>query len=155
MNIPFGNQNNYMNKHVLQLLIPSSKMSLTYSGTSKDMRESKIKALDLHRNRSWMLSSNMPKYPLQSNPMQNPNHTPGQPPPSYQKYTRRAQRCADTADTTSTNLEEVKRLKSNNDGTFTLDGNFYPLKAFVPEEIHLGKLLKAFQDMRREKKMKQ
>ena len=77
------------------------------------------------------------------------------PPPSYQKYTRRAQRCADTADTTSTNLEEVKRLKSNNDGTFTLDGNFYPLKTFVREEIHLGKLLKAFQDMRREKKMKQ
>ena len=44
-------------------------------------------------------------------------------------------------------------MKTNDDGTFTMDGNIYPLKAFVPEEICLWKLSKVFQDAHREKKM--
>ena len=38
---------------------------------------------------------------------------------------------------------------------FTLDGKLYPLKAFVPEEIYLGKLPKDFQDALRENNMDQ
>ena len=34
-----------------------------------------------------------------------------------------------------------------------LDGNFNPLKAFVSEEIYLGKLSKVFWDAQREKKI--
>ena len=36
---------------------------------------------------------------------------------------------------------------------FTLDGEFYPLKAFVPNHIYLGKLPKTFRDAHKEKKM--
>ena len=39
------------------------------------------------------------------------------------------------------------------DRTFTLDGNFYPLKAFILEGIYLGELYKVFRDEHREKKM--
>ena len=66
--------------------------------------------------------------------------------PSNPKDTRRV------ADTSSTS-EGVSGLKTNDDGTSTLDGNVYPLKAFVPEEIYLGKLPKVFCDVHREKNM--
>ena len=35
----------------------------------------------------------------------------------------------------------------------TLDGKFYPLKAFIPEEIYLGSLSEIFWDVLRKKKM--
>ena len=41
----------------------------------------------------------------------------------------------------------------NYDGTFTLDGKFYPLKAFVTEEIYIGGLSKVFWDACREENM--
>ena len=41
----------------------------------------------------------------------------------------------------------------NDDGTFTLGGKFYPLKAFVPEEIYLGGIPKVFQGAHKENKM--
>ena len=64
--------------------------------------------------------------------------------------TRHAQRRITSADTVSTS-EEVSGLKTNDDRTFTLDGGFYPLKSFVPEEIFPGGIYKVFQDVRREK----
>ena len=66
------------------------------------------------------------------------------------KYIRCDQRRAAAAATSSTS-EEVYEVKTNDDKTFMLDGNFYPLKAFVPEEIYPGKLSKVFQGERREK----
>ena len=44
-------------------------------------------------------------------------------------------------------------MKTNDDVTFTMDGNIYPLKAFVPENIYLGKLSKVFQDAHSKKNM--
>ena len=44
-------------------------------------------------------------------------------------------------------------MNMNDDRTFTLDGNFHPLKVFVPEEIYLGEIPKIFQDACREKNM--
>ena len=57
------------------------------------------------------------------------------------------------AATVSYTSEEFSGLKTNNDGTVTMYGKFYLLKAFVPEEIYLGKLPKFFRDVRRDKKM--
>ena len=51
--------------------------------------------------------------------------------------------------------EEVPVLKTNDDRALTLDGKFYPIKAFVPEDIYLGRLSKDFGGERREKKMGQ
>ena len=68
------------------------------------------------------------------------------------KDTRRAWCRSATAATSSTS-EEVSELKTNDNGSFMLDGKFYPLKAFVPEEIYLGKLSRVFWDAFREKKM--
>ena len=45
--------------------------------------------------------------------------------PSNPKDSRR------TAADTSLTSEEVSGVNTNNDGTFTLDGKVYPLKAFV------------------------
>ena len=60
---------------------------------------------------------------------------------SETKDTRRV--CSrDSAAATSSTSEEVYGLKTNDDGNFMLDGKFYPLKAFVLEEIYLGKLSK-------------
>ena len=56
-------------------------------------------------------------------------------------------------DTASSTSDEFPGLKTHDCETFTLDGNFYPLKAFVTEEIYLGSLYKSFWDTRREKKM--
>ena len=72
--------------------------------------------------------------------------------PSDPKDTRCNWRCYATAATSST-LEEVVGLKMNDDRTFTLDGKFYPLKAFVMKEIYLGKLFRVVRDARREKNM--
>ena len=71
---------------------------------------------------------------------------------SEPKDTRRARRRAAAADTSSI-LEEVSVLKMDDDRNFTLDGKFYPLKAFRPEEIYLGEISKVFWDARREKNM--
>ena len=68
--------------------------------------------------------------------------------PSDPKDTRRARRRAAAADTSSI-LEEVSVLKMDDDRNFTLDGKFYPLKAFIPEEIYLGEISKVFWDSRR------
>ena len=76
MNMPVGQRKHYMNARVLHFLITSSILSTTYAVTSKTMRNSKIKALDLHRNRSWMLSFNTPRYLLQSNPIPMNIHAP-------------------------------------------------------------------------------
>ena len=54
---------------------------------------------------------------------------------------------------TSSTSEEVSGLIMNYDVTFTLDGKFYPLKAFVPEEIYPVELYKVFWDACREKNM--
>ena len=75
--------------------------------------------------------------------------------PSEPKDTRYYQCRASTAATTSSTSQEVPRLNNNDDGMFTLDGKLYPLKAFVPEEIYLGKLPKDFQDALRENNMDQ
>ena len=72
--------------------------------------------------------------------------------PSDPKDTKRARRRADAADTSSM-LKEFSGLHTDDDGTFTLYGNSYPLKAFVPEEIYLGELSKVFWEARREKNM--
>ena len=61
---------------------------------------------------------------------------------SDQKYTRCTRRRSDAASATSTNPEKVPGLKTNNYRTFTLYGEFYPLRGFVPEEIYLGKMAK-------------
>ena len=45
---------------------------------------------------------------------------------------------------TSSTSEEVDGLKINDNGTFTLDENFYPLKAFILEGIYLGNIPKVF-----------
>ena len=66
--------------------------------------------------------------------------------PSEPKYTRCARRRAAMAGTASSTSEEFTGLNTYNDGTFTLDGKFYPLKAFAPEDIYLGKLSKDFWD---------
>ena len=42
-------------------------------------------------------------------------------------------------------------MKTSDDRNFTLDINVYPLKAFVPKEIYIGKLSKVFRHARREK----
>ena len=42
-------------------------------------------------------------------------------------------------------------MKTSDDRNFTLDVNLYPLKAFVPKEIYIGKLSKIFWNARREK----
>ena len=57
------------------------------------------------------------------------------------------------ATATSSTSEGVSGLNINYDENFTLHGKFYPLKAFVPEEIYLGELPKVFWGSRREKKM--
>ena len=44
-------------------------------------------------------------------------------------------------------------LKKNNDGTFTMDGKFYPLKASLPEEMYLVKLPTEFWDTPRDNNM--
>ena len=75
--------------------------------------------------------------------------------PLEQKDTKCARRHAAAADTTSTTPEKVPVLKTNNYGSFTLEGKFYPLKAFVPKDIYLRKLTKTFRDTHREKKMDQ
>ena len=67
--------------------------------------------------------------------------------------TRRARKHASSAATSST-LEEVAGLKTNDDRSFILDGNFYPLKAFVLEKINLRKLSRVFWDAHREKNMR-
>ena len=72
--------------------------------------------------------------------------------PSDKKDNRRDRFRSDAAANSSTS-EEVTGLKTNYDGTFTLDGKFYPLKAFVPEEIYLGKIPKVFWDAHRERNM--
>ena len=59
--------------------------------------------------------------------------------PSGIKDTRCARQRSSTAATSSTS-EEVAGLKMNDDGTFTLDGKMYLLKAFVPEEIYFAGL---------------
>ena len=71
--------------------------------------------------------------------------------PSDPKDTRSA-RCRAVVSATSSTSDEVASLKTNDDGNFKLDGNFYPLKAFVTEEIYLGKLSKVFRGVRREKR---
>ena len=70
--------------------------------------------------------------------------------PYYPRDTIRAH-CSSAAAATSSTLEEVFGLKTNDDGTFTLDGKFYPLKAFLPEEIYLRKISRVFWDAHREK----
>ena len=45
---------------------------------------------------------------------------------------------------TSSTSEEIAGLKTNDDGTFTLDRKFYRIKEFVQEEIYLGKLSKIY-----------
>ena len=72
--------------------------------------------------------------------------------PYEPKDTRRAWCHASVAANSSTS-EEVSGLKMNYDGTFMLDGKFYPLKALVPEEIYLGNISRVFWDACREKKM--
>ena len=69
--------------------------------------------------------------------------------PLDKKDTRRARRLTAAYADEETNPDDVPGLKTNPDGTFTLDENFYPLKAFVPEEICLGYLLKLFRDVLR------
>ena len=69
------------------------------------------------------------------------------------KDTRRAWHCTGAAATTATTPKEVTSPKTNPDGNFTLDAKFYPLKAFVSEEIYLGYLPKSFHDVRRGNKM--
>ena len=59
---------------------------------------------------------------------------------SYQKGKSRAWRRTDAANATATTPEQVPVLKTNTNGTFNLDGKFYPLKAFVTEDIYLGRL---------------
>ena len=80
---------------------------------------------------------------------------------SYAKYTvapldhkdkQCARRPTAAADATATISKDVPGLKTNHCGTFTLDGKSYPRKAFVPEEIYLGRLPKFFRDFRQEKK---
>ena len=66
--------------------------------------------------------------------------------PSNPKNTRRRAANSSTA-------VEVTGLNTNHDGIFALDGKFYTPKAFIPEEIYLGKISKVFWDARREKKM--
>ena len=70
--------------------------------------------------------------------------------PSDPTNTRRDWRRADAAATSSTS-EEVAGLKTYDDGNFTLDGKFYPLKVFLPEKNYLGKLSKVFGSACREK----
>ena len=65
--------------------------------------------------------------------------------------TRSTRYCAAVAATSSIS-EEVAGLKTNDDITFTLDGNFYPLNSFVLEEIYFGKLSKVFGYAHRENK---
>ena len=64
--------------------------------------------------------------------------------PSEPKDTRRAHRHSSVADTVSSTSEELSGLKINDDGTFTLYGKVYLLKALVLEEIYLVKLPKFF-----------
>ena len=73
--------------------------------------------------------------------------------PSEPKDTRHARRRADVTATDSPTSEKITGLNTNDDRTFTLDGKFYLLKEFMPEDICLGKSLKSFGDARREKKM--
>ena len=66
-----------------------------------------------------------------------------------QYYAKAMGKYSNTKDTryeaaTSSTSEEVSGLKTNYDGNFTLDGKVYPLKAFAPEEIYLGKLSQVF-----------
>ena len=75
--------------------------------------------------------------------------------PSDQKDTRYARRCTDDDAATAITSEDVPGLNTNPDGTFKLYENLYPLKAFVPEKIYLGRLPKSFRDVRREKKTDQ
>ena len=72
---------------------------------------------------------------------------------SEPKDTRYDQRRAAAA-ATSSNSEEFSGLKTNDDETFILDENFYPLKAFVPEEINPGKLSKIFHGACKKKNMR-
>ena len=65
----------------------------------------------------------------------------------------RAQRRVDMAAIASSSSEEVPVLNTNGYRAFTLYGKFYLLKAFVLEEIYLGKLPIAFQNARRENNM--
>ena len=73
--------------------------------------------------------------------------------PSEPKDTRHSWHHAVVAVTVSYTSYEFPGLNINDDGTFTLYGKFYLLKAFILEDIYLGKLRKFFQDVRRDKKI--
>ena len=75
--------------------------------------------------------------------------------PSEPKDTRRAWSHAVVDDTISSTSEELYGLKTNDEGTFAMYGKFYSLKAFVLEEIYLGKLPRFFRVLSRNKKMDQ
>ena len=56
---------------------------------------------------------------------------------------RSARHCtSDAGAATGTISEDELDLKTNTDANFILDGKFYPLKAFVTEEVYLGRLPK-------------
>ena len=55
--------------------------------------------------------------------------------PSEPKDTKWDRSHAATSATVSSTSEEVPGLKTNDDGTFTLDGRFYWFKVFVLEDI--------------------
>ena len=75
--------------------------------------------------------------------------------PSEPKDTRRAWSHDVVEDTISSTSEELYGLKTNDEGTFAMYGKFYSLKAFVLEEIYLGKLPRFFRVLSRNKKMDQ
>ena len=152
---PVGSQKRWIKAPVLHSSIPSSNMlpNSHWYIKSCEIVKNKVVGLTAKQVMGYVIHYDKVPVTIQSyNKDQSYAKTQSYAKAAGKPSDPKSIRCADVAATASTS-EGVAGLKINYDGTVTLDEKIYPLKAFIPEEIYLGKLSKVFRDASRENNM--